>query len=234
MIVRKYMKRHNASFLRLVRSMADERWVYDAIDYQLMDMYYYEDYILMSEDYLTLVAENSTGDVIGFCVGSIRHDSVDIKILFVSKDQRRYGFGRLLKKQMTKYACELGKKSITAHNSYSNPISLKLNNSLGWTITPISGGNLTSDFLPVLSDDIETDYYKAELVFGNKTIKEWDEMSGITILDPDGFDRSDPYLHLRRFSAQEYIDKGSLCTIRVNDIEMNIAFIKQYIKGDEQ
>lgn len=218
MIVRKYQNRHNASFLQLVRSMADERWVYDAVDYQLMDMYFYEDYVLLNEDYITLVAEDGIGDVIGFMVGTVRMDSIDIKILFVNKEFRRLGFGKLLKQQMTKQAFELGKKSITAHNSYSNPASLQLNNILGWTITP------TGDFTLSSNNSAIYDFYKAELVFDNKTIKQWDEMSGQHILDPDGFDRTDPFLYERRFSKTEYIKGTMNSTIQINDREKNVLF----------
>ena len=222
MIVRKYKNRHSTSFLQLVRSMADERWVYDAVDYQLMDMWYYDDYILLNEDYIVLVAEDAEGTVIGFCVGSIRVENIDIKILFVDKNERRKGFGKLLKEQMAKQAYELGKKSISAHNSYSNPASLQLNNILGWTITPIGDFTLTGN------NSAEYDYYKAELVFDNKTIKEWDAMSGMTILDPDGFDRADPFLYKRRFSVQEYVENSNACTIQINDRETNIAFFYNF------
>ena len=226
MIVRKYQNRHSASFLQLVRSMADERNVYDAIDYQLMDMYYYEDYILMNEDYIVLVAEDGDGNVIGFMVGTIRMDNVDIKILFVDKNERKQGFGRLLKEQMAKNAYELGKKSISAHNSYSNPASLQLNNTMGWTITPIGEPEFIND------EYIQSDFYKAELVFDNRTIKEWDEIAGQHILDPDGFNRKDPFLFSRRFSAQEYITNSVMCTLQVTDREANIAFYNHYTKGE--
>lgn len=208
--------------------MADERWVYDSVDYQLMDMYYYEDYILLNEDFIVLVAEDDVGDVIGFIVGTIRMDSVDIKILFVGKEFRRSGFGKLLKNQMAKQAFELGKKSITAHNAYSNPASLQLNNMLGWTITPTGEPELVDDEYT----QYKYDYYKAELVFDNKTIKDWDLMSGQNILDPDGFDRADPFLYKRRFSAQEYIEKSVRCTIQIKDREKNIAFFNHYTKGE--
>ena len=220
MIARNYLNRHNASFLQLVRSMTDERAVYDAIDYQLMDMWYYEDYILLNENYITLVAENKVGDVIGFCVGTIRHDSIDIKILFVARTERGNGYGRLLKQVMASTAQQLGKRSITAHNNYSNPISLRLNNSLGWTITPIGEGSGVFD------------YYKSELVFDHKTIKEWEEISGITIITPDGFMQGDPFLYLRRFSAVKFMVNSSGSTVRVNDRELNIAFINHYQNGE--
>lgn len=45
------------------------------------------------------------------------------------------------------------------------------------------------------------------------TLDEWAAMDGITILDPDGFDRTDPHLWELKFTREEY-DKGIiLCTI---------------------
>ena len=161
MIVGIYKNRHNASFLPLVRSMADERWVYDSIDYQLMDMYFYEDYILMNEDYITFVMEDPKGDVVGFIVGRIHQDSVDIKILFVAKDHRRDGLGKLLQQELLKHTFELGKAKITSYNNYSNSIVLRLNETLGWEITPLNVDN-----------NDNTDYYKAEYVFIEQNIKQ--------------------------------------------------------------
>lgn len=209
MIVRKYNSGHLGSFLRLVHSMGDERWVYDALDYQLIDRYYYSDYILGNEDYITLVAEDKVGDVIGFCVGTIRNESVDIMVLYVVQELRRKGFGRILKEQMTKQAYQLGKKSITAFNSYSNPASLQLNQTMGWTITSTG------------KDDGETasDHYKSELIFENKTIKQWDDISGATIKNPEGFIGKDAFLYIKRFSKKEYLTGLLYSNTQVNDRE---------------
>lgn len=42
-----------------------------------------------------------------------------------------------------------------------------------------------------------------------RTIKEWSEITGVIILDPDGFDRSDPRLSERLFTFQEF-EKGMM------------------------
>ena len=46
-----------------------------------------------------------------------------------------------------------------------------------------------------------------------KTLKQWADMDGIKILDPDGFDRTDPLLWERLFTRGEF-NKGIIyCTI---------------------
>jgi hypothetical protein len=42
-----------------------------------------------------------------------------------------------------------------------------------------------------------------------KTIKEWADNEGIVVLDPDGFDRTDPELMTRKFSYKDFC-KGIL------------------------
>lgn len=47
-----------------------------------------------------------------------------------------------------------------------------------------------------------------------KTIREWEIIKGIEILDADGFDRTDEKLYERLFTEKEF-DKASIyCTIR--------------------
>ncbi len=47
-----------------------------------------------------------------------------------------------------------------------------------------------------------------------KTLTEWSEEYGFTLLDPDGFDRSDPDLRTRRFTREEWERGWPSCTIR--------------------
>lgn len=42
-----------------------------------------------------------------------------------------------------------------------------------------------------------------------RTITEWERYFGITVLDPDGFNRRDPHLRKRRFTEREFT-KGVL------------------------
>lgn len=51
-----------------------------------------------------------------------------------------------------------------------------------------------------------------------KTIKEWAELRGIKIIDPDGFDRNDPNLWDKKITEQEFYEKIMLCTIMIKDI----------------
>ena len=45
------------------------------------------------------------------------------------------------------------------------------------------------------------------------TIQEWAALDGIEIIDPDGFDRSDPLLWERKISLEEFKKGQFLCTI---------------------
>ena len=55
------------------------------------------------------------------------------------------------------------------------------------------------------------------------TIKQWEIIKGVKILDPDGFDRTDPKLYERFFTEKEF-DKALInCTIegKIKDGEKN-------------
>ena len=47
-----------------------------------------------------------------------------------------------------------------------------------------------------------------------KTIPEWEEEYGVDILDPDGFDRSDPNLYEKKFTKEEFEEGLMYCTIQ--------------------
>lgn len=50
-----------------------------------------------------------------------------------------------------------------------------------------------------------------------KTIKEWEKEFGVTILDPNGFDRTDLDLHKKLFTKDEF-HKGMIrSTISIKD-----------------
>jgi hypothetical protein len=46
-----------------------------------------------------------------------------------------------------------------------------------------------------------------------KSINEWAAMDGICVLDPDGFDRSDPYVLEREITKAEYVAGIERCTV---------------------
>lgn len=206
MIITRYTKDDFASFIRCVKSAWDERDVYDAVDYQLIDPYWYEDNVLHNVDYVTLIAKRND-EVIGFMVGRVGIDTMKVIMLFVSKDFRKLGYGRMLKEMLTKEALHIGMDKIQTFNRYDNIPSIKLNNELGWTITHLN-----------------EDYYKAELNFNHKTIREWGSLSGIWILNSGGFDNNDPYLFKRRFSKVEYVKRVILCVRQIVDIDLNKKF----------
>lgn len=149
MTIRPYRKTDFVSFIGLVSQMRNERFVYDAVSYELIDPFYYEDYILHNEHYITLVAVKDDV-VLGFIVGSIYLSTIDIRMLFTDKELRRQGIGKVLKRRLANVALALGKRSITAHNAYSNLASHALNIQEGWEIT---------------QNEENEDYYKAELIF---------------------------------------------------------------------
>lgn len=41
-------------------------------------------------------------------------------------------------------------------------------------------------------------------MFEKKTINEWEKIFDVQILDPDGFDRTDPNLYDREFTREEF------------------------------
>jgi hypothetical protein len=47
-----------------------------------------------------------------------------------------------------------------------------------------------------------------------KTIRQWEEISGVCILDPDGFDRTDPKLYEREFTWKEFSKGLPFCTLK--------------------
>jgi hypothetical protein len=47
------------------------------------------------------------------------------------------------------------------------------------------------------------------------TINEWEKIVGITIVDPDGFDRSNPNLYNELFTKEEFDDALMRCTVIV-------------------
>jgi hypothetical protein len=60
--------------------------------------------------------------------------------------------------------------------------------------------------------------YIVRLVRQNKndnlrTLQEWAALDGIRIIDPDGFDRTDPLLMERKFTREEFCRGIFLCTV---------------------
>jgi hypothetical protein len=52
-----------------------------------------------------------------------------------------------------------------------------------------------------------------------KTINEWGKFYGIRVLDPDGFDRSDPNLYTKLFTKEEFKKGLPFCTVdHVGDV----------------
>lgn len=201
MKLREYNNSDFLSFVGLVKSAWSERSVYDAVDYQLIDPFWYEDNILHNPEYILLVAEHNS-QVVSFIVGRVSENSMKIVMLFTDIRWRKKGIAQMLKSKLTEKAGELHLHHIFSINRYDNEASYQLNNRMGWRIT-----------------ELTDDYYKASLVLSHKTLDEWDKISGYTILDPDGFDRKDEYLYLRRFSEEEYRAGLQRCTLIGRDAD---------------
>lgn len=54
-----------------------------------------------------------------------------------------------------------------------------------------------------------------------KTIKEWEKEFNVTILDPDGFDRSDPNLKERLFYREEFLAGMARSTVAAHCLKEN-------------
>lgn len=54
--------------------------------------------------------------------------------------------------------------------------------------------------------------------FEKKTINEWCDRHNIIMLDPDGFDRTDPELFERKFTEQEFMAGLYRSTIRMKEL----------------
>lgn len=67
-----------------------------------------------------------------------------------------------------------------------------------------------------------------------KTINEWEEIFELTILDPDGFDRTNPTLYNEVFTKEEFEDGLMRSTIMgVTDIDGTNPIIQIYKVHDE-
>lgn len=49
-----------------------------------------------------------------------------------------------------------------------------------------------------------------------KTISEWDKIFNVEIMDPDGFDREDPWLHKKLFTRAEFEHGMNRSTCKFN------------------
>lgn len=54
----------------------------------------------------------------------------------------------------------------------------------------------------------------AKILETKKTIKAWEKELGVTILDPDGFDHTDPKLYKKEFTKEEFLQGIYLSTTK--------------------
>jgi len=62
-----------------------------------------------------------------------------------------------------------------------------------------------------------------------KTISEWGKEIGVKIIDPAGFDRSDPELNKRKFTKEEFIDGMVSSTCWVRERNLFCLFCKEIV-----
>lgn len=181
--------------------------------YEYSDPYWYESKVLLNTDYVVLINEEAVirGDslfankriITGFMVGKLVHDYMDIIALYVLPEFREKGIAMALKNQLRDVAESMGLSYIQALNRYDNPKSLNLNRKAGWILNRVS-----------------EDYYLSKYHFGKKTIKEWEDYFNFLVLDPDGFDRTDPDLYKRKFKQRDFYERSLSCTISLKpDVE---------------
>lgn len=65
------------------------------------------------------------------------------------------------------------------------------------------------------------------------TIKEWSEIKGVVILDPDGFDRKDPDLMERTFTEQEFNEGMVGSTVAVKRILTRQEELLKYVNDSK-
>ena len=187
MVLREYTNNHFNSFIKCIKTAWDRREDYDAVEYTLIDPFWYADNILNNPAVITLILEDQAGDVRGFMCGRVKENKITIMMLFVQYEYRRNGYGKMLKYKMMETAKEMGVEKVTTLNRYDNVASYEMNQAMGWRIVRVA-----------------EDYYRAEYYPEHKTLNQWCEVVGLLAIDPDGFDRSDPNLFVKRFSEEEF------------------------------
>ena len=81
----------------LVMEQWDERYAYDAVSYEKLDPWYYED-VFFKKPYQILVYQDDDKSIIGYII--LKLDKVDIEViyLYISRQKRRMGLGEALMK----------------------------------------------------------------------------------------------------------------------------------------
>jgi GNAT superfamily N-acetyltransferase len=129
-MITKFEKRHEKSFLELIKGMYDDYQTYCEVSYEYLDRYWYMERYYDS-DYIIFVSEDKWGDIDGFIIGQIYKEEIEVLFLFVTPLKRKMNVGTALKIELLQYAKNLGKKEVIAYNLHSNERSLGMNNKLG-------------------------------------------------------------------------------------------------------
>lgn len=165
--------------------------------YEYFDPFYHYNHFLYDSNYVVLVAVDENDEVHGFNIGKVVQNYMEIIALYVNPIMRSENVGKTLKIALRDLAMNMGLEYITALNRYDNPVSMNMNKKMGWIIK-----------------EINDDYYRAFYYFKQHTILEWESLFETwKILDPDGFDRTDPQLYERTFTQEDFFNRSQLCTL---------------------
>lgn len=134
----KFNQVHELAFVHIIESMWKDRSTYNEMSYEYLDRYWYEDK-WNNDGYIFFVSDDKYGRLTGFILGHITQDKIEILFLFVRPEDRRKNIGSGLKRQVIKYARQLGKKEVFAINLHSNERSLGMNVKIGNALNGLDG-----------------------------------------------------------------------------------------------
>jgi len=116
----------------LIMEQWNDRYAYNAVEYNLLDPYMYEDeYLLDIENYKFFIAEDDKG-LCGFIFVSYGKDSLNLEYVYVAQRKRRQGVSMELMKYIEKYGRHLGKKEIVMWSLVQNDRSHTMKEKLGY------------------------------------------------------------------------------------------------------
>ena len=118
---------------KLIMEMWDEEYSYNAVNYKLLDPFYYQ-HNFLKDDHHIFIARDDQG-VCGYIVLSKNDKALEIVIVCVARRKRRQGVSLALFKQTEEYGKLEGYKEIVVYSINANTRSHKLKAKLGYKNT---------------------------------------------------------------------------------------------------
>jgi len=132
-MIRDYEEKDWTEFRKLIMEQWDERYTYDAVEYNLLDPYCYsDDYLVDKDNYKCFVAEDEDG-LCGFILVSYGKTSLNLEYVYVTQRKRRQGLSLKLMKHIETYGRFVGKKEIKMWSLVQNDRSHEMKKKLGYT-----------------------------------------------------------------------------------------------------